>query len=83
MGVADFMKKWSEDKAFVSKYTALMVDGLVEQAKKDGFGITKADAERLLGKSGELSDEELSAVAGGNQLKQRCTGFGGMNVHFG
>jgi len=65
MGVADFMKKWSEDKAFVSKYTALMVDGLVEQAKKDGFGITKADAERLMGKGGELSDEELSAVAGG------------------
>ncbi|MCL2218949.1 MAG: Nif11-like leader peptide family natural product precursor [Chitinispirillia bacterium] len=79
MGVADFMKKWNEDKAFVSKYTALIVDGLVEQAKKDGFGITKADAERLLGKSGELSDEELSAVAGG-KTTQRCTGMG---VHVG
>jgi len=60
------MKKWNDDKAFVAKYAALMVDGLVEQAKKDGFGITKADAERLMGKGGELSDEELAAVAGGN-----------------
>jgi len=62
------MKKWSEDKAFVFKYTALMVDGLVEQANKDGFNITKADAEKLMGMGGELSDEELSAVAGGATL---------------
>ena len=74
MNIEQILEKLSTDKALAEKYAALKdVDAILEQAKADGFDVTREDVETLLakisGKAGELSEVELAVVAGGTDGK--------------
>ena len=61
----DFLAKLNEDKTFADEIAAVQSkEELLAKIKAAGFDVTEAD---LTG-TGELSDDELDAVAGGDFL---------------
>lgn len=72
MGLNELLKEFSENKELAAKYQALgTLDTMLEQAKKDGYDISKEDVieEMKKRKGGKLSDAELSVVAGNSTGK--------------
>jgi len=74
MNINQIIEKFKSDTVFAMKYSALTsVDAIIEQAKADGFDVTKEDVEAAVGQfgkqSGELSETDLAAVAGGKETK--------------
>jgi len=72
MNINQIIEAFKSDTAFAAKYSALTsVEAVLEQAKADGFDITAEDVQAAisqLGKqSGELSEDDLAAVAGGSK----------------
>jgi len=68
----DFLAKLNEDKAFADEIAAAKSEEeLIAKIKAAGFDVTEAD----LAGTGELTDDELNAVAGGSvmdRLFQTC-----------
>ena len=66
----DFLAKLNEDKAFADEIAAVQSkEELLAKVKAAGFDVTEAD----LAGTGELTDDELNAVAGGIfQTCERC-----------
>ena len=82
MNINQIIEKLTTDKELSEKYAAFSdIDEILTQAKADGFDVTREDVETVLGKlggkSGELSEEELAVVAGGNDRKY-CSMCGGL-----
>lgn len=76
MNIKEIAEKLKTDKAFAEKYAGLKgIDAILSQAKTDGYDVTKEDVEAVIRemgiKSGELTETELAAVAGGND-KDNC-----------
>ena len=83
MNINQIIEKLSTDRVLAEKYAKLQgIDAILEQAKADGFDVTREDVEAILskisGKSGELSEEELAAVAGGSGPGKECGKCGGV-----
>ena len=76
MNINQIIEKFKKDAAFAAKYSALKsVEAILEQAKADGFVVTAEDIQAAISQlgtqSGELSEAELSAVAGGKGGEDR------------
>jgi len=72
MDINQIIEKFKNDPTFAQRYSALTsVDAIVEQAKVDGFDVTAEDIQAAIDQlgtqSGELSESNLSAVAGGKR----------------
>ena len=70
MDINQIIEKFKNDPAFAAKYSALTgVDAILEQAKADGYDVTKEDIveaiQQLNKQSGELSESDLAVVSGG------------------
>ena len=77
MNINQIIEKFKSDAAFAAKYSALTsVDAILKQAKEDGFDVTKEDVQAAIGQlgkqSGELSESDLAAVAGGKSVGTNC-----------
>ena len=75
MNINQIIEKFKSDKTFAAKYSALTsVNAIVEQAKADGFDVTADDIQAAIGQlgkqPGELSETDLTAVAGGKETKK-------------
>jgi len=75
MNISQIIEKFKSDAAFAAKYSALKgIDAILEQAKADGFDVTAEDVQAAIGQlgkqSGELSETDLTAVAGGKETKK-------------
>ena len=82
MNINQIIEKLNTDKALAEKYAALQgIDAILAQAKADGFEVSREDVEAVLSKlgekSGELSEVDLAAVAGGTDDKNFCKWCGG------
>lgn len=79
-----FLAKLNEDKAFAEEIAAVQSkEELLAKVKAAGFDVTEEDLAELDGEqfSGELSDDELDAVAGGGpfgNLRRPCENCGRM-----
>ena len=68
MGISELLKRFETDEGFSANYKGLAdADAVIEQARKDGYSVTKEEIEALRAQkqNAELSDDELGAVAGG------------------
>jgi predicted ribosomally synthesized peptide with nif11-like leader len=64
-----FLVKLSEDKEFAEKLNAIQSDeGRLEMAKKSGFDFTNEELKLCVASTGELSDDDLEKVAGGEAM---------------
>ncbi|MDR1874639.1 MAG: Nif11-like leader peptide family RiPP precursor [Synergistaceae bacterium] len=73
LGAKELAEKLKEDKAFAEKYAKLRsLDAVLEQAKADGYSVSKDEALSYISKAkgGELSEEDLAAVAGGSSKNE-------------
>jgi predicted ribosomally synthesized peptide with nif11-like leader len=75
MSMEKLVERFESDKAFAEKYSKLgSLDKLLDQARADGFELTKEEV-RAYVKSlneGSLSDEDAAAVAGGKTRPSRA-----------
>jgi predicted ribosomally synthesized peptide with nif11-like leader len=67
MSMEKLFEKFASDDAFAQKYAGLSsLDDVLKQAREDGYSVTEEEAKAYIADhSGELSDENLSSVAGG------------------
>lgn len=73
MSIDAIIKKMSEDEKFAEKYAKFdNLDAVLEQAKADGYSITKEDIEKYIAshKSGGVNGKQLSKSAGGKGNKK-------------
>ena len=71
MNIQEIIDRFKNDPAFAEKYSAIpSMEEVLEQAKADGFEVTKEDVQAAISqlgtKSGELSEADLAVVVGGN-----------------
>lgn len=73
MSIDAIIRKMSEDEKFAEKYARFdNLDAVLEQAKADGYSISKEDIEKYIAshKSGSMSHKSLSKSAGGKDNKK-------------
>jgi predicted ribosomally synthesized peptide with nif11-like leader len=64
-----FLEKLGEDKEFAEKLNAIQNDeGRLALAKESGFDFTNEELKLCVASTGELSDDDLEKVAGGEAM---------------
>ena len=77
MNINQIIEKLTTDKELSERYAALKgVDAILEQAKADGFDVSREDVETVFSKIGGLSEDELAVVAGGAPRYKHCSNCG-------
>ena len=80
MQLNEIIEKLKTDKMFAEKYAVLgNIDAIINQAKQDGFNVSREDIEKIMLELGrekkELSEAELAFIAGGVTKCGMCGQF--------
>ncbi len=72
----EILAKLGKDKEAVAMMNKRDVQGLISKCKSIGFDVTEGDiTEFIVGSMGELSDDELNAVSGGECIFSMDRGY--------